>query len=303
MSDLKHISPFPHLAYFDAKKESVFKKIPGYCKREKFESSLRTAFFESAKLLSTTSVESFFLSVCSAAELGLCLSKTIGHAHLVPFKGICTMVIGYRGLIFLAHRSNLIRDVNAYVVYQGQEFDVANVNGNWEVKHKPMGEISTKDEHITHVYAWVEMSNGSKKFAMMTKDQINEIKFKSPLGNSGPWRNDFAEMAKKTVIRRIFKTLPMDPDCELHKALKIDNEEYTLKTPYREALADAGIAQEQERESMEKKKSRDIMLKYLTLAEKKGISLPKSKDEILSLNDQDLEKFLISEVEPKIDLT
>jgi recombinational DNA repair protein RecT len=41
---------------------------------------------------------------------------------------------------------------------------------------------------------------------------------------SGPWVNDRGEMEKKTVLKRLCKSLPMSP--ELAEAVAIDNQEY-----------------------------------------------------------------------------
>jgi recombination protein RecT len=48
----------------------------------------------------------------------------------------------------------------------------------------------------------------------MGLDEINAIRKRSRSGNSGPWVTDFAEMSKKTVVRRHSKRLPMSTDLD-----------------------------------------------------------------------------------------
>ncbi len=46
----------------------------------------------------------------------------------------------------------------------------------------------------------------------MTKPEIDAIRKRSRASGSGPWVTDYAEMARKTVVRRLFKYLPASPE-------------------------------------------------------------------------------------------
>jgi recombination protein RecT len=48
----------------------------------------------------------------------------------------------------------------------------------------------------------------------MSVEDVNAIRARSRSGNSGPWQTDFAEMAKKTVVRRHSKRLPLSTDID-----------------------------------------------------------------------------------------
>jgi recombinational DNA repair protein RecT len=76
------------------------------------------------------------------------------------------------------------------------------------------------------VYAVAQLVGGSgndTEWCYMTSPQIRRIQSRSPAGGSGPWVTDWEEMAKKTVIRRLFKLLPLTN--EVAKAVEIGADE------------------------------------------------------------------------------
>ena len=56
----------------------------------------------------------------------------------------------------------------------------------------------------------------------MSRAQVDAIRAQSKAGNSGPWQTHYEEMAKKTVIRRLFKYLPVS--IEIQKAVGLDEQ-------------------------------------------------------------------------------
>ncbi|MBG5917691.1 recombinase RecT, partial [Providencia stuartii] len=55
---------------------------------------------------------------------------------------------------------------------------------------------------------------------IMTYNQIEKVRASSKAGQNGPWVSHWEEMAKKTVIRRLFKYLPVS--IEMQKAVILD---------------------------------------------------------------------------------
>ena len=58
------------------------------------------------------------------------------------------------------------------------------------------------------------MKDGEKSREFMDVDQVTAIQNRSRSGKSGPWITDWDEMAKKTVVRRHRKRLPMSTDLD-----------------------------------------------------------------------------------------
>lgn len=268
-----------HLVAWEQRKNQIMVTLPKFVRPERFERMLRTAYFEGASYLSKCSPVSFINSVSAAAEMGLEIGKTLGHAYLVPFKGQVTLIIGYRGFIFLASRAGILKTAEAHAVYRGEQFQYYMQNGVWQTMHNPTGAPSKKDADITHVYGILKLVNGGDKFEAMERSQIEEIRHKAPSGNSPAWLNTWGEMAKKTVLRRMFKTVPVDAEAELMKALRFEDEQDypTLTAPKPEIYAGALMEAEQisveAREVVEKNSAHAIIVKYIEIAEKRGINL------------------------------
>lgn len=62
------------------------------------------------------------------------------------------------------------------------------------------------------VYAVCKFKDGSVDYEYMSKAEVEAIRKRSKSATSGPWVTDWEEMAKKTVIRRLSKRLPVDSD-------------------------------------------------------------------------------------------
>ena len=70
------------------------------------------------------------------------------------------------------------------------------------------------------MYAVANLKNGGIQFEVMSRSEIEAIRKQSKAGTSGPWVNHWDEMAKKTVIRRLFKYLPVS--IEAARAVEVD---------------------------------------------------------------------------------
>ena len=170
-------------------------------------------------------VPSLLASMIQAAQLGLEPGSGRGLAYLVPYKGECTLIIGYRGFIELAERSGKIGQVMARVVRESDEFSVEYEIGGSEggqvehVRHVPNFSADA-NEPIKAVYAYAARTDGHVVVDVMTRSEIEAIRARSMAGNSGPWITDYNEMARKTVVRRLAKYLPLSP--ELERAVTVD---------------------------------------------------------------------------------
>lgn len=163
------------------------------------------------------SPQSLLAAVIGAAQLGLEPDGVLGHAYLVPYGKDAQLIVGYRGMIDLARRSGQIVSIHARAVHQKDDFKWAyGLSENLE--HKPFD--GENPGPLTHVYAVAKLKDGGVQFEVMARRDVDAIRTRSRAGQSGPWKTDYEEMAKKTVIRRLFKLLPVS--VEMARAAALD---------------------------------------------------------------------------------
>ena len=153
-----------------------------------------------------TQPESFMGSVMQAAQLGIEIGSALGQAYLVPYGDQCTFILGYRGMIDLARRSGQVLSLNAYVVREGDDFSY-QLGLHPDIHHIPSPEANRIKQPITFVYAVANLQGGGYQFEVMSRADVEAVKAKAK--SKKIWDNYFEEMAKKTVIRRLFKYLPV----------------------------------------------------------------------------------------------
>ena len=169
-------------------------------------------------------------AVVQASSLGLELDGVLGHAYLVPFnnrranKKECQLIVGYRGLIDLAHRSGRVSHFSSHVVYEGDYFDF-QYGTEPRCEHRPA--MRDRGEPIA-VYAAVKLTNGGSDFEVIPWERILEKQqqyAKKGRGGElyGTWVDNLEEMARKTPIRALAKRVPLSP--EFHTALNMGEPE------------------------------------------------------------------------------
>lgn len=135
-----------------------------------------------------------------AASLKLPISKGLGQAYLIAYKGKPQFQIGYKGFIQLAIRSGSYVTIHADEVYEGEMSKQDKLKGFYEFNGTRTG------DKVIGFFAHLELSNGFSKTFYMSVDQVKaHAKKYSPSFNSSysPWTTDFNAMAKKTVLKYI----------------------------------------------------------------------------------------------------
>lgn len=171
---------------------------------EQIKTQAIIAVSRNPKLLACSTI-SFLEAMVRAAELGLRFAGAGGEAHLVPFRDQCRLVIGYRGLCALARRTGMVTRIEARVVYEKDVFEVGYGSGQVLV-HRP--HLGADRGEIRAAYAFASIRNSDDQIEVMTRAELDQIRKRSPSGSDGPWVTDFAEMCRKSVLRRLCKYLP-----------------------------------------------------------------------------------------------
>lgn len=187
---------------------------------------MRIALTEVRKVpaLGQCNIESFMGAIMQCAQLGLEPGSALGHAYLLPFgngkakdgKSNCQLIIGYRGMIDLARRSGQIVSLTARTVHENDTFKY-EFGLEETMHHVPADGDRGK---MTHVYAVAKLKGGGVQFDVMSRADVDKVRATSKAGANGPWVTHFEEMAKKTVIRRLFKYLPVS--IEIQQAVTLD---------------------------------------------------------------------------------
>jgi len=169
---------------------------------------------------------SFLGALMQCAQLGLEPGGALGHAYLLPFENRkrgttdVQFIVGYRGMIDLARRSGQIVSLEARAVYASDKFAV-RLGLHPDLTHEPDWEASDRGA-LRFVYAVARLQGGGVQFEVMSRADIERTRAQSKAGTSGPWVSHFEEMAKKTVIRRLFKYLPVS--IEVARAVGLDEQ-------------------------------------------------------------------------------
>jgi len=215
--------------------DGLAQQFPGEGGHDKAQSLLRQAYIHIANSKACTKLcactgESFLQALLDCASLDLSLTKALGEAYLVPFKGVCSMMPGYRGFITLLHRTGLVQSIQVEAVYEGDEFRI-EAGTDPRLKHVIAPDVPRDWQHLRGVYCIINHTDGPPSSEWMNMGQIGKVQ-KSSKAADGPWRYWPVEMAKKSVIRRIQKLLPKRADDlwarKLLQAVEMDNRDFGL---------------------------------------------------------------------------
>ena len=201
----------------------IRKALPSIVTPERFTRMALSALNNNPKLQECTQM-SFLAALMNAAQLGLEPNTSLGQAYLIPYKnkGVleCQFQIGYKGMIDLVYRNEMVQTIQAHCVYQNDEFGY-ELGLEPKLHHVPA--FQDRGELIA-VYAMFRLQNGGFGFEVMSKGDVDTYAFRYSQGidsSYSPWKSNYEEMAKKTVIKRVLKYAPMRTD--FARAMSVDN--------------------------------------------------------------------------------
>ena len=146
------------------------------------------------------------------------------NANLVPYLGRdvkrVDVQVDYKGLVDCAVRDGIIIDADAKEFCENDEFlwDCGEVK-RWVIDfRKPRGAV-------LGYCGWVVLPDGRKKWYPMTVDEIADVA--KCARSTNIWERWGGEMSKKTVIRRMFKTLRNTP--AVNALMDLDNDAYDVE--------------------------------------------------------------------------
>lgn len=171
---------------------------------------LKAVFFGQLELapdLLQCSFPSLAAALYKCGELGL-EPGPLGMAYIVPFNRRATLIIGYKGMIELTHRSGLVSSIHAAAVYDQDLFDFEYGTGAY-LRHRPLMDGNRGD--MFAAYSIARMRDGGTSFFVMSKEEVEKIRRFSKMGRSGPWVDWPEQQWSKTAVRRHWNLLPKSP--------------------------------------------------------------------------------------------
>lgn len=201
-------------SYIKAMEGEIAKALPSVITPERFTRMVLSAISTNPKLGSCTPA-SFLGAMMSAAQLGLEPNTPLGQAYILPYqnKGVleAQFQLGYKGLIDLAYRSGEVEVVQAHIVYANDKFE-CEYGLEPKLTHIP----ADKDRgEAVKVYAMFKTKSGGYGFEVMSMEdvRIHAEKYSKAYNTSfSPWKTNFEEMAKKTVLKKCLKYAPLKSD-------------------------------------------------------------------------------------------
>lgn len=192
----------------------------------------RNDYLEKVARSNPTSAQNAIINV---AAIGITLNPAAKLAYLVPRDGAVCLDVSYMGLLHLAQVSGAIQWGQCKLVRAGDTYESNGLDRAPTHKYNAFGDRGD----VVGGYCTVKTQQGDYLTEEMSASEINVIMersqgFKS--GKKSPWRTDWEEMARKTIVKRASKYWPR---CE-----RLDTAIHHLNTDGAEGLQDSAEQQE-----------------------------------------------------------
>ena len=181
--------------------------LPAHVTVEKFSRVAMTAIQNNPDLLNCDR-KSLFGAIVRLAQDGLLPDGR--EAALVKFGQQVQAMPMIAGVLKKIRQSGDVAKVSAQVVYANDHF-VVKYGFDEDVEHSPPALDQERGKPIG-AYATAVLKDGSRLLEVMSLEEIEKVRNVSRAKGNGPWVSWWGEMARKTVMRRLSKRLPMSTD-------------------------------------------------------------------------------------------
>jgi recombination protein RecT len=202
--------------------ETIKRLVSDQLDPAKFALVAMTTVRNNEKLLQCTP-QSLVTAIIMAAQRGLSLDPTLGHAYLVPYwnrdalgKGRgafeAQYQTGYQGKIHLAKRDGDVV-IDSFIVYENDHFEITRTSSGYDFEHKPTPLNKDPGDAVGYV-ARALLPDGRTLFEVMRKADVEKIRqsVKARFKKDTPaWAEWYDEQARGKAINRLAKYLPQSP--------------------------------------------------------------------------------------------
>lgn len=183
--------------------------LPKHVSVEKFTRVAMTAI-QNTPALQNADRRSLFGAIVRLAQDGLLPDGR--EAAIVMFGDKAQAMPMIAGVLKKIRQSGQVAKVSAHVVHENDHF-VWKLGFDESVEHNPPALDQSRGKAIG-AYATAVLTDGSQLLEVMSLEEIERVRRVSRASGKGPWVEWWGEMARKTVMRRLSKRLPMSTDLE-----------------------------------------------------------------------------------------
>lgn len=175
--------------------------------------------------LADCTTESFLGALMTCSQLGFEPGSPTQEAYIIPRKGNAEFQLGYQGMVTLFYQHPMASSIKVETVYENDYFE--HEEGLEEkLVHRPFAD-GPRGKPVAY-YSVARLINGGRTFKVMYPSEVEARRQKSSHPSSKAWKENYDEMAKKTVLRNHFKALPKS--AALARALAHDE---TVRTDWK----------------------------------------------------------------------
>lgn len=138
--------------------------------------------------------------------------------YLVPYGSTLNFMPSYKGMVKLAQKYSTrpIKMIYAKCVREGDTFEEVIDHGEPSINFKA---LPFNNSEIIGVFAVCQYEDGGMIYEVMSRADVEQCRKSSKAQNSPAWKSFWSEMAKKTVLRRLSKSITLDMDAKAVEAM------------------------------------------------------------------------------------
>jgi len=200
--------------YLGKSRTAIVNALPSHLKADRMIRLAQTCYSTNAELKKCTP-QSILSSLVVAAQIGLELGVA-GQCYLIPYKGTCTMVPGWQGLVGLLNNTGRATAWTG-AVFEGDVWEF-ELGSRPKCRHLPGPNYGDPDS-LTWVYACGKV-NGSEQEVIEAWPVSRVIKHRDRYNKVGQRHYSYANFemyARKVVLLQVLKYMPRS--IELNNAI------------------------------------------------------------------------------------
>lgn len=210
--EARQISPYQAISNFvcdEAQLKQIKIALPSDMPADRFARTFLT-YLKSNEHLLHADRGSLFNSYLQAAQDGLMCDGR--DCALVTYDRQVKYMPMIAGVIKKIYKTGLVYSLSAHIVYEGDQFAYV-LGDNERLDHVP--NLTSPRIKAIFVYAILKFKDGRIYREVMTADEVETVRrLSKSTKKPGPWETFWGEMAKKTVIRRMLKRLPLGEEID-----------------------------------------------------------------------------------------